>query len=287
MSDLVLNDETLRDILYRFVKDYAEAQHAIEITEVAGSGAFELILTIIVAAVTGGAGVVAAVGSKMYLVRKFNKVGDLLADFAKATKRIKNRKKAFNGKNTGPGKLESVNGSVKKTDAHGAETGEMIKPEKVYSDKTRTVALPQDLVAAESGVYGYLPTQDSQFHSSRWPVDWTSADEVANARAVRLDYHDGLNKKKAAVDELRKSGVSEEEIARKIVDKRNQDRLAHYKTPESLEAVYKRNTKKYGSKYGPSYESQLEKYGSPENVIDAALRSNDTVDILTGIATPK
>jgi RHS repeat-associated protein len=123
MTDLVLNDETLRDILYRFVKDYAEAQHAIEITEVAGSGAFELILTIIVAAVTGGAGVVAAVGSKMHLVRKFNKVGDLLADFAKATKRIKNRKKAFNGKNTGPGKLESVDGSVKKTDAHGAESG--------------------------------------------------------------------------------------------------------------------------------------------------------------------
>ncbi len=128
MTDLVLNDETLRDILYRFVKDYAEAQHSIEVTEVAGSGAFELILTIIVAAVTGGAGVVAAVGSKMHLVRKFNKVGDLLADFAKATKRIKNRKKAFNGKNTGPGKLESVDGSVKKTDAHGAETGEVSKP---------------------------------------------------------------------------------------------------------------------------------------------------------------
>lgn len=127
MTDLVLNDETLRDILYRFVKDYAEAQHAIEITEVAGSGAFELILTIIVAAVTGGAGVVAAVGSKMHLVRKFNKVGDLLADFAKASKRIKNRKKVFNGKNTGPGKLESVDGSVKKTDAHGAETGEATK----------------------------------------------------------------------------------------------------------------------------------------------------------------
>ncbi|KZY97518.1 hypothetical protein A3746_08795 [Oleibacter sp. HI0075] len=129
MTDLVLNDETLRDILYRFVKDYAEAQHAIEITAVAGSGAFELILTIIGAAVTGGAGVVAAVGSKMHLVRKFNKVSDLLADFAKATERIKNRKKVFNGKNTGLGKLESVDGSVKKTDAHGAETGEVSTPQ--------------------------------------------------------------------------------------------------------------------------------------------------------------
>ena len=143
MTDLVLNDETLRDILYRFVKDYAEAQHAIEITEVAGSGAFELILTIIVAAVTGGAGVVAAVGSKMHLVRKFNKVGDLLADFAKATKRIKSRKKTFNGKNTGPGKLESVDGSVKKTDAHGAEDG------KVSKKRSKKVS-PQSLAEAET-----------------------------------------------------------------------------------------------------------------------------------------
>ena len=147
MTDLVLNDETLRDILYRFVKDYAEAQHAIEITEVAGSGAFELILTIIVAAVTGGAGVVAAVGSKMHLVRKFNKVGDLLADFAKASKRIKNRKKVFNGKNTGPGKLESVDGSVKKTDAHGAEDGEVSKKR---SKKRSKKVEPQSLAEAET-----------------------------------------------------------------------------------------------------------------------------------------
>ena len=64
----------------------------------------------------------------MHLVRKFSKVGDLLADFAKATKRIKNRKQTFNGKNTGPGKLESVPVEPKKTDAHGAETGEVNKP---------------------------------------------------------------------------------------------------------------------------------------------------------------
>ena len=89
MTDLVLDDPSLRDMLYRFVKDYAEAQHAIEITNVAGSGAFELILTIILAAVTGGAGVIAAVSSKTALIRKFQKVGDLLSEFAKATHRMK------------------------------------------------------------------------------------------------------------------------------------------------------------------------------------------------------
>ncbi|MEC8103860.1 MAG: hypothetical protein VX133_08990 [Pseudomonadota bacterium] len=128
MADLVLNDDSLRDILYGFVKDYAEAQHAIEITRVAGSGAFELILTIIVAAVTGGAGVVAAVGSKMHLVRKFKGVGEHLVEFAKASRSIKKAKKESQGQNTGPGKFESEAGSAKQTNPHGAETGEVSKP---------------------------------------------------------------------------------------------------------------------------------------------------------------
>ncbi|MCA6064819.1 DNA/RNA non-specific endonuclease, partial [Thalassolituus marinus] len=88
MSDLVMSDESLREMLYRFVKDYAEAQHSIEIAEVAGSGAFEIILTIILAAVTGGAGVLAMVGSKAALIRKFSSVGDLLSEFAQASKKI-------------------------------------------------------------------------------------------------------------------------------------------------------------------------------------------------------
>jgi hypothetical protein len=124
MADLVLNDNSLRDILYGFVKDYAEAQHAIEITRVAGSGAFELILTIIVAAVTGGVGVVAAVGSKMHLVRKFKVVGEHLVEFAKASRSIKKAKKESQGQNTGPGKFESEAGSAKQTNPHGAETGD-------------------------------------------------------------------------------------------------------------------------------------------------------------------
>ena len=42
------------EILCCFVKDYAEARYTIEITEVAGSGVFEIILAIILVAVTGG-----------------------------------------------------------------------------------------------------------------------------------------------------------------------------------------------------------------------------------------
>lgn len=126
MTSLVLDDPSLRDMLYQFVKDYAEAQHAVEITSVAGSGAFELILTVILAAATGGVGVVAAVGSKTALIRKFRKVGDMLSEFAKATRslKIKGRKRKTTTKAADYKDLETTDAQAKKTDARGAETSD-------------------------------------------------------------------------------------------------------------------------------------------------------------------
>lgn len=148
------------------------------------------------------------------------------------------------------------------------------------------VPVPEDLIEDPRGVYGYLPVEGSQFHSKNWPVDWTDEDQVSIAREKRLEYHHELEKKKKLVEDLRQSGESNESIARKLVGIRNKDRLSHYKTPEDLERVYERNLKKYGNKNGPTYESQLYKYGTPEEVISAALRTNDTMDILTGISKP-
>lgn len=151
----------------------------------------------------------------------------------------------------------------------------------------KLVDMPKDLVEDASGVYGYLPTTDSQFHSSKWPVDWTNSAQVSKARVVRLEYHEGLEKKRQQIASLKKDGVNDKQIAKMIVDSRNKDRLSHYKTPESLAAVHQRNLDKYGDINGPTYESQLEKYGSDSEIIEAALRSNDTMDILTGISKPR
>ena len=130
MANLVIEDPSLRDMLYQFVKDYAEAQHAIEITNVAGTAAFELILTIIMAAVTGGVGAAAAIGSKAHLIKKFQKVGDLLSDFAKATRKLKlqGKKRKAKGNSAKFSDMEADQVQAKKTDAHGAETGEVSKP---------------------------------------------------------------------------------------------------------------------------------------------------------------
>jgi len=171
--------------------------------------------------------------------------------------------------------------------ASGSAGETLVIERKVVANKVRYVDMPKDLAVDPKGVYGYLPTKDSQFHSGKWPVDWTNADQVAKARTTRLDYHVGLNKKQQFIDTLRRDGIGDDNIAKQIVEMRNQERLSHYKTPEALEAVYQRNLTKYGNKSGPTYESQLSKYGSSSEVINAALRSNNTMDILTGISKPK
>lgn len=155
------------------------------------------------------------------------------------------------------------------------------------SSNVQYVEMPNDLIPDPEGVYGYMPTEASQFHASKWPVDWSNAEQVAQARVVRLEYHDGLAKKQIYIDDLRASGLSDEDIARKLVDARNNDRLSHYKTPEALEVVYERNLGLYRNKLGPTYESQIAKYGSPTEVINATLRTNNSMDILTGISKPK
>jgi hypothetical protein len=128
MTSLVMDDPNVRGMLYQFTKDYAEAQHAIEVTNVIGSAVFEIILAIVMAAVTGGVGVVAAVGSKAHLIKKFQKVGDLLQDFAKATRSLKSQAKKRKTKGNQNAALPVEKVEAKKTDAHGAETGVVSTP---------------------------------------------------------------------------------------------------------------------------------------------------------------
>ncbi|UTA46852.1 hypothetical protein L1F30_11840 [Simiduia sp. 21SJ11W-1] len=93
-ADLVWSDTTLRQDLKNFAWDYAKAQHAIELTEMGGGAAFEIILTAILAAVTGGVGAVASMASKARHMTKFKKLGELLVDFAKASKQLAAHTKA-------------------------------------------------------------------------------------------------------------------------------------------------------------------------------------------------
>jgi hypothetical protein len=178
MTSLVMDDPNISGMLYQFTKDYAEAQHAIEITNVIGSAVFEIILAIVMAAVTGGVGVVAAVGSKAHLIKKFQKVGDLLQDFAKATRSLKSQAKKRKTKGNQNAALPVEKVEAKKTDAHGAETGEVSKPNNsANAAVSKKVPMSQEkfdeIINLENGnrpddVVEYLPEEYVSEHLARF-----------------------------------------------------------------------------------------------------------------------
>lgn len=146
-----------------------------------------------------------------------------------------------------------------------------------------TSTIPEDLQPDPRGVYGYVPKPGTEFTKPDWP-DWTDPEAVAKAHQVRVSYHRGLQDEKAWVDDKRKLGVSDEDIARELVDIRNKARLSKY-SEDKLPMIYERNLNKYQNKYGPTYESLLKAYKTPAAVIAAGTRSNTGMDVLCGVAT--
>ncbi|MFD1215813.1 RHS repeat-associated core domain-containing protein [Microbulbifer celer] len=82
IAELVWDDTALREDIGRFARDYVKAQHAIELTNMSGGAAFEIIFTLALAAVTAGAGLAASAASQTRHITKFRTVGNLLAEFA-------------------------------------------------------------------------------------------------------------------------------------------------------------------------------------------------------------
>lgn len=80
-AELIYADQPLRNSLEQFAKDYADAQHAIEYTHMAGAAVFELLLTLLLLA-AGGVGAVANAASKLRQLAKFSQLGELLLAFA-------------------------------------------------------------------------------------------------------------------------------------------------------------------------------------------------------------
>ncbi|WP_250459139.1 hypothetical protein [Microbulbifer litoralis] len=97
VADLIWDDPALRADITRFARDYASAQHALEITEISGGAAFEVLFTLILAAITAGAGLAASAASQARHLAKFRRVGDLLMEFAEQARRAKLARERSNG----------------------------------------------------------------------------------------------------------------------------------------------------------------------------------------------
>ncbi|SFD18020.1 hypothetical protein SAMN05660479_03364, partial [Microbulbifer thermotolerans] len=110
VAQLLYDEPSLRGAVTQFAKDYVKAQHSLEITELAGAGVFEIILTILLAAFTGGVGAVANMAKNTRLLSRFKVVGELMMDFAKGRKQqlIRAKTRGARGKGASFDDLETV-----------------------------------------------------------------------------------------------------------------------------------------------------------------------------------
>lgn len=82
----VMADDELKVILLDFAEDYARSQSITDYFEMSGGIAFEIILTVLMAVLTGGAGNVAQVAAKVRQVDKLEPVAKLLREFVRQSK---------------------------------------------------------------------------------------------------------------------------------------------------------------------------------------------------------
>ena len=142
----------------------------------------------------------------------------------------------------------------------------------------------RDIIENSDAVYGFSPNPDStRIGKFANKIDWTDPQQVEIAKQTRLEYH--VNNEQM-LDNLYKRGYSTEDIARKMVNERNANRLNSYLEKgdmEGYEIARKSNIDTYQNANGPTLELMLKKYGSWEDVINASVSSNPGMDACVGL----
>jgi len=90
----------------------------------------------------------------------------------------------------------------------------------------------------------------------------------------RQDYEAQVRALVLLAEELRRSGVSVEAVARQLVNRRNALKVAAraFDDPLVIRVLERRNLLKYGNPIGPNADQLFVKYGGWEAVIAAAGR---------------
>lgn len=105
-------------------------------------------------------------------------------------------------------------------------------------------------------------------------------DEKTEAQQTRMRYHGLLEDMRRTAARMQEDGATDEEIARKLVDMRNQAKeiTRAGMTPEEVRILEARNQAKYGNPLGPTADRLYAKYGSWQEVIAASTRTSTAVD---------
>ncbi|MGW0686137.1 hypothetical protein ACWD2L_22530 [Streptomyces sp. NPDC002754] len=114
----------------------------------------------------------------------------------------------------------------------------------------------------------------------------STPDEREEQRDIRMRYLDLIGDMDHVRCTMRADGRSPEEIARRLVDMRNDAKeiTRAGMTPEEVRVLEARNMVKYGNPLGPTADQLHAKYGSWEKVADAATRTSRAVDGELGLA---
>ena len=150
-------------------------------------------------------------------------------------------------------------------------------------DPRENAAAMRDIVADESAVYGFRPSETGSL-SLYADADWTDPAVVAQGRADRIAYHESVASMYDMLREMQAQGKSTEEIARAVSNRRNEIRLEAYADdPEGLAELKARNLEKYGHEEGPLPDELYEKYGSWERVMEKSFSTNAGMDACLGL----
>ncbi|WP_297430548.1 hypothetical protein, partial [Clostridium sp.] len=171
------------------------------------------------------------------------------------------------------------------------KTGEGIPLEEVKPDVLKQI-YPDD-----NGAYGYLPNEGTAYYNPKY--DFTDVDWAKDMQNVRKDYLDASKQLEIDIERMNSEGVSKEDIAKHVVDTRNQQKVTARAsmTAEERAGLEARNIKKYENPIGPDaqwlfnkYKKQLTKEGTYINdeqiwniVIQKSMVKDDVINTLLGI----
>ena len=125
------------------------------------------------------------------------------------------------------------------------KTGEGIPLEEVKPDVLKQIHYD------ENGAYGYLPNEGTAYHKPEY--DFTNVDWAKEMQNVRKDYLEASKQLEIDIERMTSEGFSKEDIAKHVVDARNQQKVTARAnmTAEEVAGLEARNIELYGNPIGP------------------------------------
>lgn len=171
------------------------------------------------------------------------------------------------------------------------KTGEGIPLEEVKPDVLKQIH-PDD-----NGAYGYLPNEGTAYHTPEY--DFTNVDWAKDMQNVRKDYFEASKQLEIDIERMTSEGFSKEDIAKHVVDARNQQKVTARAnmTAEERVGLEARNIELYGNPIGPDSQWLFDKtkkkifkegkYISDnqiwEIIIEKSMVKDDVINTLLGL----